>query len=171
MGIKPDLRILPHRDRVPRFWWWQTSIPSHQDESCQHYVNIRLIYVNMQRFVCGFTSLPKIFHSYGDVTITSEGLHILTFSRHSWPLINEGSLACHTYCDTVHHLRGPPTCCRAFDSGAITTCFNDLGLSRPRTEPWSSACEVRALPLSHRGGNILSFRISHVDTILHCMST
>ena len=78
MGIKTDLRILPHRDRVPRFWWWQTSIPSHQDESCQHYVNIRLIYVNMQRFVCGFTSLSKIFHSYADVTITSEGLLILT---------------------------------------------------------------------------------------------
>ena len=51
-------------------------------------------------FVWGFTSHSRIFHSYGDVTITSEGLHILTFTRHSSPLSSEGSLACHTYCDT-----------------------------------------------------------------------
>ena len=27
------------------------------------------------------------------------GLQISTYTRHSWPLISEGSLACHTYCD------------------------------------------------------------------------
>ena len=52
----------------------------------------------------------RIFHSYGDITITSEGLQILTYARHSWPLSSEGSLACHPYCDTGHpfngHLRG-----------------------------------------------------------------
>ena len=154
MGIKKDLRILQNRDRVHRFWWWQTSIPSHQDESCQHYANIRLIYVNMQRFVCGFTSLPKIFHSYGDVTITSEGLHILTFSRHSWPLINEGSLACHTYCDTVHHLRGPVT----LPPVAVRSIVELSLLSRLRsvaTEDRTRIVRMRgeALPLSHRGGN------------------
>ena len=42
----------------------------------------------------------RIFHSYGDVTITGKGLLILTFARHSWPLRSEGSLTCHTYCDT-----------------------------------------------------------------------
>ena len=42
------------------------------------------------------------FHSYGDVTITGEGLQILTFARHSWSLSSEGSLSCHTYCDTGH---------------------------------------------------------------------
>ena len=31
-----------------------------------------------------------------------EGLQILTNARHSWPLSSEGSLACHTYCDTGH---------------------------------------------------------------------
>ena len=35
-----------------------------------------------------------------------EGLGILTYARHSWPLSSEGSLACHTYCDTGH----PFTC-------------------------------------------------------------
>ena len=43
------------------------------------------------------------------------------------------------------------TCCRAFGSGAITTCFNDLGLSRPRIEPRSAACDADALPLRPRG--------------------
>ena len=42
------------------------------------------------------------FYSYGDVTITDEGLQILTYARHSSPLSSEGSLACHTYCDTGH---------------------------------------------------------------------
>ena len=40
--------------------------------------------------------------SYGDVTITDEGLQILTYARHLWPLSSEGSLACHTYCETGH---------------------------------------------------------------------
>ena len=34
------------------------------------------------------------------VTITGEGLQILTYTRHCWPLSSEGSLSCHTYCDT-----------------------------------------------------------------------
>ena len=44
----------------------------------------------------------RIFHSYGDVFIAGEGLQILTYARHSWPLSSERSLACHTYCDTGH---------------------------------------------------------------------
>ena len=35
-------------------------------------------------------------------TIAGEGLHILTYARHLWPLRSEASLACHTYCDTGH---------------------------------------------------------------------
>ena len=54
-------------------------------------------------FVLGGFHVPlESFHSYGDVNITSEGLQILTYARHSWPLCSEGSLACHTYCDTGH---------------------------------------------------------------------
>ena len=40
-------------------------------------------------FVWGFSSHSRIFHSYGDVTITGEGLQILTDARHSCPLISE----------------------------------------------------------------------------------
>ena len=42
------------------------------------------------------------FHSFGEVTIAVEGLQILTFARHFWPLSSEGSSAFHTYCDTGH---------------------------------------------------------------------
>ena len=47
-------------------------------------------------FVWGFSSHLRIFHLYGDVTIAGEGLQILTYARHVWPLSSEGSLACHT---------------------------------------------------------------------------
>ena len=53
--------------------------------------------------VClGFTSYSRIFHSHGDITFTGEGLQILTYTRHSWPVSSEGSLACHTHYDTGH---------------------------------------------------------------------
>ena len=59
-------------------------------------------------FLWVFPSHSRMFHSYGDVTITGKGLQILTFARHSWPLILEGTLACHTDYDTGH-LWGPVT--------------------------------------------------------------
>ena len=34
--------------------------------------------------------------------MAGEGLQMFTYARHSWPLSIEGSLACHTYCDTGH---------------------------------------------------------------------
>ena len=57
-------------------------------------------------FVWSLSSHSRIFHSYGVVTITDEGLQILTYmyARHSWLLSSEGSLACHTFCDTGHPL-------------------------------------------------------------------
>ena len=36
------------------------------------------------------------------IFITGEVLQILTYARHLCPLSSEGSLACHTYCDTGH---------------------------------------------------------------------
>ena len=54
-------------------------------------------------FVClGFSSHLRIFHSYGDVTITGKGLLILSYARYLWPLSSEGCLAYHTFCDTGH---------------------------------------------------------------------
>ena len=53
-------------------------------------------------FVWSFSSHSRIFHSFEDVTIAGEGLQILTYVRHLWPLSSEGSLACHAFCDTGH---------------------------------------------------------------------
>ena len=66
---------------------------------------LELIFLNIvsRLFACVWIYVhSRIFHSYGDVTFTGEGLQILTYARHLWPLSSEASLACHTYCDTGH---------------------------------------------------------------------
>ena len=99
------------------------------------------LYYMYMHYLCLFvfwslSSHSKIFHSYGDVSIAGEGLQILIYARHSWLLGSEGSLACHTYCDTGHSFimvisedPWPRSCYRAFSSGAVTTYFYDIGLS------------------------------------------
>ena len=81
-------------------------------------------------FVQGVSFHSRSFHSFGYVTITvyRNRRRYSSYARHSWAL---SILTCHTNC-------------------AVTTCFNDLGLSRPEIEPWSPACEADALPLRHR---------------------
>ena len=53
-------------------------------------------------FFRSFSSFSRIFQSFGNVTITGEGLQIFAFVLHLRPLSSEGSLACHAYCDTGH---------------------------------------------------------------------
>ena len=55
-------------------------------------------------FVWRFSFHSRIIHLFRDVTIAGEGLQILTYARHLWPLISEGSLTYmyHTKCDTGH---------------------------------------------------------------------
>ena len=82
-------------------------------------------------FLWGLSSQSRIFHSFRNVAITGEGL-LLTSTRNSWLLSSEGSLTCHTYIDMVHLIimvsdRGPVP---HLSPIAVTTCFNDLGLSR-----------------------------------------
>ena len=105
-----------------------------------------------------FSSHSRIFHSLGDVTITRERQQILTYIWHSWQLSSEGSLECPT-CDTdqpiimvIYRTCDTYTCCWAFGSGAVTTCFNNLGLSWPEIEPRSPACKTYVLPLGHCDG-------------------
>ena len=57
---------------------------------------------SLSLFVWGSSSHLRIFRSYGDVTVTGGGLHILNYAWQSWPLSSEGSLSCHTYCHTGH---------------------------------------------------------------------
>ena len=63
------------------------------------------LFLNCCLIVWCLSSRSRIFHSYGDVTITREGLQILTYFRNLWPLSSEDSLACHAYCDTEHPFR------------------------------------------------------------------
>ena len=56
------------------------------------------IYSFVCLFVLGFFAPLE----NGDVTITGEGLQILSYTRHLLPLSSDGSLACHTSCDTGH---------------------------------------------------------------------
>ena len=49
-----------------------------------------------------FSSHSGSFYSYENVTIVDEGLQMLTYAQHSWPLSSEGSLAWHAYCDMGH---------------------------------------------------------------------
>ena len=82
-------------------------------------------------FAWAFTSNLRIFHSYGDVTITGEGLQFFTFIR---PLTSEGlfnvpHLLWHGPTFYYGHLR-PRTrdthiCCKVFGIEAVTTCLKD----------------------------------------------
>ena len=86
------------------------------------------------------------------------GCKTLTYTRHSWPLSNEGSLPCHTYCDKGYSLiiaiseaSDTNIYCHEFSStGAVTTCVYDLGLYS-NTQP--SACETSALTHCATGFN------------------
>ena len=122
------------------------------------------IYLRYCLFVCiFFSSHSRIFHSYGDVTITSEGLQILTYAWHSWPLRSEGSLTCHTYCDTGHSfimvISEEPWHSHILPSvwqWNVTTCFYYLGLSRLGFEhPTFRKRGKRSNPLHHRRGYLL----------------
>ena len=103
---------------------------------------------NFDTSVWGLSSHPRIFHSYGDVsTIPVKGCKF-TYARHSWPLSSEDSLASHTYCDTGHpRTRDTHTYCLALSSGAVTTCFYDLGLLG-----WDSNTTFHLRGLLHRRG-------------------
>ena len=96
---------------------------------------------------CFLLCLFGVFHptrefftrSFRDVTFVGEELQILTYARHLWPLSSEGSFACHTYCGTGHPFK--------MVSGAVTTCFNDIGLGfeHPAFRLWGE----RTNPLRH----------------------
>ena len=79
--------------------------------------------------------------SFRDVTNTDEELHILTYTRHSWPLSSKTFLADKSI--VTRSIRPSPRtrvthpCCLALSSGAVTTHFYDLGLLRLGIKPRS----------------------------------
>ena len=62
------------------------------------------VHIDFVCLFCGFSSHLRIFHLFGYVTITGEGLQILTYTR------SENSLTCHIYYVFYNgYLRGPVT--------------------------------------------------------------
>ena len=116
-------------------------------------------------FVWGFSSHSGFFHSHGEANISGVGLQILAYARNLWPLSStgEGCLLCHTYRDTAHVvimvISDDPwhsIYCRAFGNRAVTTCFNDIGLSQLRFEqPTLRLQGERSYQLCHRRGLFL----------------
>ena len=86
-------------------------------------------------FVClfwGVSSHSRILHSFGDVTTTGEWLcsalsEFLKWAIHTMTRANP-------WLWSFPRTRDTHTCCRAFGSGAVTTCFNNQGLPQPGIE-------------------------------------
>ena len=96
-------------------------------------------------FIWGFSSHQRIFHSLRFVTITDEGLQILTYTNwHSLPSNDEGSLMCHTYSDigqpSILVISKDPWHSYLLLSILQWSCFNNLGLSRPGIKPPAISC-------------------------------
>ena len=82
------------RTHISRTIWNTSPLVSKSEMG-----NIFITYWDIYVYVClEFYVHARIFHSYGNVTITGEGLQILIYARHIRLLSSEGSLACHTYC-------------------------------------------------------------------------
>ena len=94
-----------------------------------------------------FSARSRIVHSFEDVTITSEGLQILTYAPAlmtfvQWGFFIVSNLLWQGASVSNGHLRNTHTYCRAFGSGAVITCFNELGPSPLGFEHQLSACEA-----------------------------
>lgn len=100
----------------------------------------------------------------------------MTYTRHSWTLSNDVSLAYHTYCNTGHQF----IIVISDDTHAYTNCFNDLGLLH------SAEMRTRApnLPFAPSKANALtdcpaaaawyvvklsSFGINIIDTLISAL--
>ena len=99
------------------------------------------LYYNLNLSVClfvwSFSSHSRIFHSHGDVTVTVKGCK-------SWPMLGTYGQwavkvlqrATSTITREIRLKWSSPrtsdahNSCRAFMSGAVTTCFYDLSLSQ-----------------------------------------
>ena len=105
-------------------------------------------------FTCLGIYVPhlRIIHSFGYDTITDESLRILIHGRHSLFWSCEGSLAYHTYCDTVRasiyhcHLRGTMTLIPVAELLALELSLPGFTTYVCRAlDSKPSACDVNAL--------------------------
>ena len=69
----------------------------------QKLIYLQVIFLNWYNvWFCFFFCLSGVYRHMETLRFTGEGLQVLIHARHSLPLSSQGSLACHTYCDTDH---------------------------------------------------------------------
>ena len=113
------LRRFSHRS------WWRPDLQNYGESPYPPTCYVSRVFCLI---VWGFSSYSRIFYSYGDGIITGEGLQSLLGTHVQWAV--RVSLAYHTYFYTGHPFImvisenfEPHTSCRAFCSGAVTTCL------------------------------------------------
>ena len=130
-----------------------------------------MVYRNLWRFAeyrfCFFGVCFWVFIPLLNVSLVWKRHHYwwraqdFAYTRHSWPLSNEGSLACHTFCDTGHRFimvicadcDTPSVAERLAVELPVTTCDNDIGLGFEHpTFRMQSECFNQ---LRHRRGPII----------------
>ena len=135
-------------------------------------------------FVClfGVYRLTREFFTHMETSpLPMKGCKILTYARHSWLLSSEGSLACHTHCDTglpfIMVISEDPWHSHLLPNVWQWSChyrFYDVGLSRLGFEnPTFRLRGQRSNSLRHRRGRadiviesssyIVTHRLSKVD--------
>ena len=119
----------------------------------------QIICIILILFVWSLSSHSRTFHSYGDITIAGEGLQIVTYARHSWPLSSEGSLTCHTHWETglpfIMVNPEDPWHSHLLPSGWQWSChylFLRLRSVVTGNKIQISRMHANALPVRHRGG-------------------
>ena len=92
--------------------------------------------VNQTHFLCLFFRFySRIFHLFGDITIASEGLQILTYARHLWPFFSVPHILWHGQFVFNGHLPGPVTLTHNAEYLVVELSlpvYNKLGMSRLR---------------------------------------
>ena len=130
--------------------------------NCSNKVQMKLNTNPVCLFVWSFSSQSRIFHSFGDDHCRWTAAHFdvcsVLISVEQWGFFNVPHLLWNGASVYNGHLQWPvalTTLCRAFGSGAVTSCFNDLGLSQlgfehPTFRMWGE----RSYQLRHRSGPI-----------------
>jgi hypothetical protein len=103
-GIRiSDVRIIRSLRRGSNHWATQVTILSTCKIQCSSFSSYksyseRKLMFEVQNWLIfySFTSRSRIFHLYGDVAIAGEGLQYLGLCS----ALREGSLSCHSCCDT-----------------------------------------------------------------------
>ena len=98
--VNINVQIFQHgHDQCKDFDTLNIKVTSEIKGHSNRLVDFFLINVFVSLF-WGFLSHSRTIQSYGDVTISCEGLQILTYARHSWPLRSQGFYLSH--CETGH---------------------------------------------------------------------